>query len=66
MTILPLLTPLKSESPRRCAHSLVGANTSSFQSLGTQLFVFVGDQVDAEREFIDVRTLSAQVEDTNL
>jgi len=45
---------------------LVGADTGSFQSLGAQLFVLVGDQVDAERELIDVRTLSAKVEDSNL
>ena len=47
-------------------HSLVGANTGSLQSLGAQLFIFVGDQVDAERELVDVRTLSAKIEDTDL
>ena len=45
-------------------YSLVGANTSSFQSLGAQLFVLVGDQVDAERELVDIRTLSAEIKDT--
>jgi hypothetical protein len=45
---------------------LVGANTSSFQSLGAQLFVLVGDQVDAERELVDIRTLSAEIKDTDL
>jgi hypothetical protein len=48
------------------SYSLVGTNTGSLQSLGTQLFVFIGDQVDAKREFVDVRTLSAKIEDTNL
>jgi hypothetical protein len=45
-------------------NSLVGANTSSFQSLRAQLFILVGDQVDAEGELVDVRTLSAKIEDT--
>lgn len=44
----------------------VGANTGSFQSFGAQLFVLVGNQMDAERELIDVRTLSAKIEDSNL
>ena len=30
------------------------------------MFIFVGDQVDAEREFVNVCTLSAEIEDTNL
>ena len=45
---------------------LVGANTGSLKSLGTQLFVLVGDHVDAERELIDVRALASEIEDTNL
>jgi hypothetical protein len=45
-------------------YSLVGADTSSFQSLGAQLFILVGDQVDAEGELVDVRTLSAEIKDT--
>jgi hypothetical protein len=45
-------------------YSLVGANTSSFQSLGAQLFILVRDQVNAERELVDVRTLSAEIKDT--
>jgi len=47
-------------------HVLVGANTSGFQSLGAQLFILVGDQVDAERELIDVCALTAKIENTNL
>ena len=46
--------------------SLVGANTGSLQSLGAQLFILVGDHVDAERELVDVRLLSAKIEDTDL
>lgn len=45
---------------------LVGANTGSFKSFGAQLLVLVGDEVDAEREVIDGRTLSAKIEDTDL
>ena len=45
---------------------LVGADTSGLESFGGELFIFVGDHVDAEREFIDVRTLAAEVEDTDL
>jgi hypothetical protein len=45
-------------------YSLVGANTSSFQSLRAQLFILVGHQVDTEREFVNVRTLPAEVKDT--
>lgn len=47
-------------------HSLVGANTSGLKSLGTQLFILVGNQVDAERELVDVCTLAAEIEDANL
>jgi len=47
-------------------HVLVGANTSSFQGLGGELFILVGDHVDAERELVDARLLTAQVVNTNL
>lgn len=47
-------------------YSLVGTNTSSLQSLGTQLFILVGNQVNAERELIDICALSAEIKDTNL
>jgi hypothetical protein len=47
-------------------HVLVGANTGSFESLRAQLLILVGDQVDAEREIIDLGTLPAQVEDADL
>lgn len=45
---------------------LVGADTGGLEGLGTQLLILVGDEVDAEREVVNVRTLAAQVEDTNL
>ena len=45
---------------------LVGADTSGFESLGAQLFVFIGDEMDAEREFIDTGTLPSEIEDTDL
>lgn len=46
--------------------SLVGADTGGLEGLRAQLFILVGDQVDAEREVIDGRTLSAKVEDSDL
>lgn len=45
---------------------LVGANTGGLEGLGTQLLILVGDEVDAEREVVDVCTLAAQVEDADL
>jgi len=45
---------------------LVGADTSGFESLGTQLLVLIGDKVNAEREVIDTGTLPSEVEDTDL
>jgi len=58
--------PAKSSLKSDKNYSLVGANTGSLKSLGTQLFVLVGDHVDAQRELIDVRALSSEIEDTNL
>jgi hypothetical protein len=45
---------------------LVGANTGGLESLGGQLLVLVGDQVDAEREVVYVRALAAEIEDADL
>lgn len=45
---------------------LVAANSAGFQSLGTQLFILVGHEMDAQREILDGRLLSAQIEDANL
>jgi len=45
---------------------LVGANTGGLESLGGQLLVLVGDQVNAEREVVDVGALAAEIEDADL
>jgi hypothetical protein len=45
---------------------LVGANTGGFESLRAQLFILVGDEVDAERELVDVGTLTTEIVDTDL
>lgn len=45
---------------------LVGANTGSLEGLGAQLLILVGDEMDAEREVIDVRLLSAKIKDADL
>lgn len=52
------------ESCERDVDSLVGANTCGLKSLGTQLLVLVGDEVNAERELIDVGSLASEIEDT--
>jgi len=45
---------------------LVGANAGGLESLGGQLLVLVGDQVDAEREVVYVGLLATEVEDADL
>jgi hypothetical protein len=45
---------------------LVGANTGGLEGLGAQLLILVGDEVDAEREVVDVGTLTAEIEDADL
>lgn len=45
---------------------LVGANTGGLEGLGAQLLILVGDEVDAEREVVDVGTLAAKIKDANL
>lgn len=47
-------------------YALVGTDTGSFESLGGQLLVLVGDHVHAQRELIDVGLLTSQVVDTDL
>jgi len=47
-------------------HVLVGANTGSFESLGTQLFVLIGNHVDAERELVNVGSLTTKIENSDL
>ena len=45
---------------------LVRANTGGLEGLGAQLLILVGDEVDAGWELVDVRTLTAEIEDTDL
>ena len=45
---------------------LVGANTGGLEGLGAQLLILVGDEVDAEREVVDVGALAAKIEDADL
>jgi hypothetical protein len=45
---------------------LVGANAGRFKSFRAQLFILVRDKVNAKREVVDVRTLSAKIEDADL
>jgi hypothetical protein len=45
---------------------LVGANTGGFESLGAQLFVFIGYKVNTQREVIDTSSLSAEIKDPDL
>lgn len=45
---------------------LVGANAGGLESLGGQLLVLVGDEVDAEREVVYIGLLATEVEDANL
>lgn len=45
---------------------LVGTDTSGFESLGGKLFIFVGDEVNAAREVVDVGLLTSQIVDTDL
>jgi len=47
-------------------HVLVGANAGGLERLGAQLLIFVGDQVNTGGELVDVGTLAAQVEDSDL
>jgi hypothetical protein len=45
---------------------LVCANTGGLKSFGAHLLVLVGNEMDTERELIDVRALTAKVEDSDL
>lgn len=63
---LPLRLPASSYDVFLGWNVLVGANTGGLEGLGAQLLILVGDEVDAEREIVDVRTLAAEVEDSDL
>jgi len=47
-------------------HVLVGTNTGSLEGLRAQLLILVGNQVDAERELVNVGLLATEIEDANL
>ena len=45
---------------------LVGADTGCFEGFRRKLFIFVGDHMDAEGEFVDIGTLATQIENSDL
>jgi len=45
---------------------LVGADASGFKGFRAQLFVLIGNHVHAKREFVDIGTLSSEIEDADL
>jgi hypothetical protein len=45
---------------------LVGANTTSLEGLGRDLLLLIAEQVDAERELVNVGLLTTQIVDTDL
>jgi hypothetical protein len=45
---------------------LVGTNTGGLKSLGGQLLVLVGDEVDTHGEVIHVSLLTTKIENANL
>ena len=45
---------------------LVGADTGGFESLRRELFVLVGDKVNACREVVDRGALAAEIVDSDL
>jgi hypothetical protein len=47
-------------------NSLVGANTGSLKGLRAQLLILVGNQVNAQRELVNVCLLASEIEDANL
>jgi len=47
-------------------HVFVGANTGGFQGFGGELFILVGNHVDAERKLIDSSLLTSQIVNTDL
>ena len=51
-----------------CKHQSINESIprSTFEGLGGELFILVGDHVDAERELIDARLFTTQVVNTDL
>jgi hypothetical protein len=50
----------------RLDNVLVGTDTSGFQSFRRDLLLFVREQVDGQRELIDIGLFATQVKDTDL
>ena len=44
---------------------LIGADTGCLEGFRRKLLVFIGDHVDAEREFVNVGTLAPQIENSD-
>jgi hypothetical protein len=47
---------------RGLGHVLVGANTSSFKCLTRKLFIFIGNEMAAEGELVNVGTFTTEIE----
>jgi len=47
-------------------HVLVGADTGGLESLGGELFILIGDEVDAVREIVDGSALAAEIVNSDL
>ena len=45
---------------------LIGTNAGSFKSLRAQLFILVGDKMDAKREIVDFGTLASEIKNLDL
>ena len=57
---------ISSDTLKTWLNSLVGADTGGFESLGAQLFILVGNEVNAQRKLVDIGTLATKIEDTDL
>lgn len=53
-------------SARDLGDVLVGANSGGLQSLGRELLPLVGNEMDTQREVVDVGSLSAEIVDSDL
>lgn len=53
-------------SSRHLGDVLVGTDSGSLKSLGRQLLSLVGNEMDTQREVVDVSSLSAQIVDSDL
>jgi hypothetical protein len=48
------------------AQVLVAANATSFESFSRELFILVGDEMNAEREIVDSSLLTTKIVNSNL